>query len=268
MNSHQMAVLRQVGLCPQEDPLWPLLTLHEHLECYASLRGVRRDQIRTLIDGLIKGMNVSEHQHKFAKDLSGGTRRKLTFMLSLIGNPLVALLDEPSTGLDPLSRHRLWDAVHGVFAGSQRACILTTHHMEEADVVCGRLAILVNGKMQCLGSVQHLKRKHGSGYVLELELTPLHADDPGFSPTAENADAVAAVIAGAKCTEHFGTRRVYWTPRGLAERLSDIFSALEQMKQRLIICEYSFSQSTLEQVFLHLARSQTVEIDLPATVPP
>jgi len=74
---------------------------------------------------------------------------QLTYMLSMMGGPRVVLMDEPSTGLDPVSRRFFWDTVLAVFNGStRRCCLLTTHHMEEADVLCGRVAIMINGQIQ------------------------------------------------------------------------------------------------------------------------
>jgi ATP-binding cassette subfamily A (ABC1) protein 5 len=251
--------VHELGFCPQEDALWPLLTLEEHLECYAVLRGVQKDKIKPLIDEMISALKVTESRKKWVANLSGGTKRKLMFMMSMLGSPRVVLLDEPSTGLDPLSRKLFWDMVRSMFSGiSQRCCVLTTHHMEEANVLCSRLAIMVNGKLECIGSTQHLKNVHGTGYILELDLMPSQATGQGYTSEDDkyNVAPVAEVVAGATCIEHFGTHVMYHVPQTSVEHLSTIFVALERWKQQSIIREYGFSQSTLEQVFLQMARLQ------------
>merc|ERR1711971_1163857 len=90
----------------------------------------------------------------------------------MVGGPSVALLDEPSTGIDPISRRKMWDFVAETTAHSQRSVLLTTHSMEEAEALCPRIAIMDKSKLRCLGSVQHLKTVHGDncGYTLFVKL--------------------------------------------------------------------------------------------------
>ncbi|CDQ99292.1 unnamed protein product, partial [Oncorhynchus mykiss] len=96
---------------------------------------------------------------------SGGNKRKLSAAVALIGGPPVIFLDEPSTGMDPVARRLLWDAVTRT-RESGKAIIITSHSMEECEALCTRLAVMVNGQFKCLGSPQHLKSKFGSGYTL------------------------------------------------------------------------------------------------------
>ncbi len=108
------------------------------------------------------------HLEKFknfkTRELSGGMRRRLSVAISLVGNPKIVFLDEPTTGLDPENRRQLWDIL-GASRGT-RAMVLTTHSMEEADVLCNRIGIVTNGILRCIGTQQHLKNLYGGGYHL------------------------------------------------------------------------------------------------------
>uniref|UniRef100_A0A3Q2E3Z0 ATP-binding cassette, sub-family A (ABC1), member 5 n=1 Tax=Cyprinodon variegatus TaxID=28743 RepID=A0A3Q2E3Z0_CYPVA len=156
--------LDHVGYCPQVNPLWPRITLQEHLEIYAAIKGLKGHEV----PGIIKALELKEHLDKPAKSLSAGLKRKLCFALSMIGNPQIVLLDEPSSGMDPKSKQRM-RAMRAAFRNHQRGAILTTHYMEEAEAVCDRVAIMVSGQL-CIGTIQHLKAKFGQGYSLEVKL--------------------------------------------------------------------------------------------------
>ncbi|XP_061611302.1 ATP-binding cassette sub-family A member 5 isoform X2 [Phyllopteryx taeniolatus] len=159
-----------VGYCPQVNPLWPRITLQEHLQIYATVKGLKGPDVPGIIKRVVDALELKEHVHKQAKCLSAGLKRKLCFALSMIGNPQTVLLDEPSSGMDPKSKQRVWRAIRAAFRRSRRGAVLTTHYMEEAEAVCDRVAILVSGRLRCLGSIQHLKGKYGRGYGLELKL--------------------------------------------------------------------------------------------------
>lgn len=101
----------------------------------------------SIVDKYIEGLQIMDHADKQVSCCSGGTKRKLSFALAMIGNPKLVLLDEPSTGMDPRSKRYLWDAIISSFQGSKGA-ILTTHSMEEADALCSRVGIMVKGQLR------------------------------------------------------------------------------------------------------------------------
>ena len=105
---------------------------------------------------------------KYSKDLSGGTKRKLSFLISMIGNAGIVVLDEPSTGMDPGARRFLWTVISANIK-ENRGAILTTHSMEEADALCARVGIVVKGQLKCIGTTQELKSNYGGGYQLEIK---------------------------------------------------------------------------------------------------
>uniref|UniRef100_A0A8C9ZMA7 Cholesterol transporter ABCA5 n=1 Tax=Sander lucioperca TaxID=283035 RepID=A0A8C9ZMA7_SANLU len=162
--------LEHVGYCPQVNPLWPRITLQEHLEIYAAIKGLKGQDVPGIIKRVVNALELKDHLNKQAKTLSAGLKRKLCFALSMIGNPQIVLLDEPSSGMDPKSKQRMWRAIRAAFKNRQRGAVLTTHYMEEAEAVCDRVAIVVSGQLRCIGSIQHLKGKYGRGYSLEVKL--------------------------------------------------------------------------------------------------
>ncbi|XP_013402813.1 ATP-binding cassette sub-family A member 5 isoform X2 [Lingula anatina] len=249
---------RAMGYCPQHDALWDYITPREHLECYAACRGIPDKDIKYIAERYLQALNIEEHANKQARQLSGGTKRKLSFAMCMLGESKAVLLDEPSTGMDPKSKRFLWDVISNRFQGDRRGAILTTHYMEEADALCSRLAIMVNGEVKCLGTTQHLKHTYGSGYVLEVKLKTEDGDTMEVMDEKREAlkDFVINMFPTAEEAESFGERTVYKIPQTGVVSLSKTFSKLEEAKGSLGIEEYSFSQSTLEQVFLSFAKQQ------------
>lgn len=115
-------------------------------------------------------MDLVMYQHVLSKELSGGNKRKLSVAIAMLGNPPVIFLDEPSTGMDPQARRFMWTVVSNIStARKQCSVILTTHSMEEAEALCTKMGIMVNGELKCLGNIQRLKNRFGDGYELEVK---------------------------------------------------------------------------------------------------
>ncbi|XP_056911569.1 ATP-binding cassette sub-family A member 5 isoform X2 [Takifugu flavidus] len=253
---HTDCPLEHVGYCPQVNPLWPRVTLQEHLEIYAAIKGLRGPDVPGIISRVVNALELKDHLNKQAKTLSPGLKRKLCFALSMIGNPQVVLLDEPSSGMDPKSKHRMWRAIRAAFKNQQRGAILTTHYMEEAEAVCDRVAIMVSGQLRCIGTIQHLKGKYGRGYSLEVKL---REELTGLQQTELLHKEILRIFPHASRQESFATLLVYKIPMEDIESLAKSFSELEKAKQTFNFEEYNFSQSTLEQVFMEFAKEQENE---------
>ena len=148
----------------QFDILWPDLTVKEHLLFYARLKGISLSQEQAVVKQAMSEVYLKKFADLKTKELSGGMKRRLSVAISLVGDPQVVFLDEPTTGLDPENRRQLWDILSQ--CKGKRALILTTHSMEEADVLCDRIGIINKGNMKCIGNQTHLKNKFGSGYQL------------------------------------------------------------------------------------------------------
>ncbi|KAL4157382.1 hypothetical protein PRNP1_006405 [Phytophthora ramorum] len=169
--SQQIEVRRQIGYCPQFDALFDLLTVREHLELFGAIKGIPQSSLDRVVMEKIQQLNLGDFEHKLAGSLSGGNKRKLSVAIAMIGNPAIIFLDEPSTGMDPVSRRFMWDVIADISTrGKESTIVLTTHSMEESEALCSRVGIMVGGRLRCLGSVQHLKSRFGDGLVFDVKL--------------------------------------------------------------------------------------------------
>lgn len=146
-----------LGLCPQHDILWSVLTVRDHLELYAELKGVPTALVTTEAQRMAAEVGLTDKLNTQSSQLSGGMQRKLSVGCALIGSSRLVVLDEPSSGLDPVSRTHLWELLRGYRDG--RALVLTTHYMDEADLLADRIAILSAGKLIASGSSMFLKNR-------------------------------------------------------------------------------------------------------------
>ncbi|XP_034496533.1 ATP-binding cassette sub-family A member 8 isoform X3 [Ailuropoda melanoleuca] len=241
-----------LGYCPQENVLWPSLTMKEHLEVFAAIKGLRKADAAVTISRLADALKLQDQLKLPVRALSEGIKRKLCFALSILGNPSVVLLDEPSTGMDPEGQQQMWQAIRATFKDTERGTLLTTHYMAEAEAVCDRVAIMVSGRLRCIGSIQHLKSKFGKNYLLEMKVkTPeqresLHQEILRVFPQAARQERYSSVM-------------VYKLPVEDVWPLAQAFFTLEKVKQSFDLEEYSLSQSTLEQVFLELSKEQELD---------
>ncbi|KAA6409517.1 MAG: ABC transporter A family member 7, partial [Trebouxia sp. A1-2] len=172
IRSDMADIYAMMGVCPQHDLLWETLTGREHLLFYGRLKNLKGLQLQDAVMAALRSVNLLNGGvgNKQVQTYSGGMKRRLSVAISLMGNPAVVYLDEPSTvrntlspGLDPASRRNLWDVVKA--AKRNRGIILTTHSMQEAEVLCDRLGIFVDGQLVCIGNPKELTARYG-GYVV------------------------------------------------------------------------------------------------------
>ncbi|KAJ8247643.1 hypothetical protein GJAV_G00248620 [Gymnothorax javanicus] len=244
-------VHQNMGYCPQFDALNDLLTGREHLEFYAILRGVPEKEVCEVAEWGIRKLGLVKYVDKAAGSYSGGNMRKLSTAMALIGGPPVVFLDEPTTGMDPKARRALWNCILSIIKEG-RSVVLTSHSMEECEALCTRMAIMVNGRFRCLGSVQHLKNRFGDGYTIILRVAGLN---PDLGPVM---GFIETVLPGSILKEKHRNMLQYQLPSSLSS-LARIFSLLANNKDRLHIEDYSVSQTTLDQVFVNFAKDQSDE---------
>ncbi|CAL8311233.1 unnamed protein product [Merluccius merluccius] len=250
-------VHQNMGYCPQFDAIDELLTGREHLHLYARLRGVPEHEVARVSEWAILKLGLSEYAGCSAGTYSGGNRRKLSTAIALIGCPALVLLDEPTTGMDPHSRRFLWNSIMTVIQ-DQRAVVLTSHRqdvlMEECEALCTRLAIMVNGSFQCLGTIQHLKYKFGGGYVVTMKI---RGAGPGSRPDLSPAEAfMEDTFPGCVQRERHHNTLQYQLS---CSSLSKVFQTMLTNKETLHVEDYSVSQTTLDQVFVNFAKQQLKE---------
>ncbi|KAH1183577.1 phospholipid-transporting ATPase ABCA3 [Mauremys mutica] len=242
-------VQQRIGYCPQFDALLDHMTGRETLSLYARLRGIPERYIGSCVENMLRGLLLEPHADKLVRSYSGGNKRKLSAGIALIGGPPVIFMDEPSTGMDPVARRLLWDAVTRT-RECGKSIIITSHSMEECEALCTRLAIMVNGQFKCLGSPQHLKSKFGSGYTL---LAKTRAEEEGDVQVFKAF--VEKMFPGSVLKhEHQGMVHYHLTNKNLS--WAQVFGALERAKEKFHVEDYSVSQISLEQVFMSFTRFQ------------
>ena len=155
-----------MGVCPQHDVLFDLLTPEEHLDIFYEFKGADKTNKKSEIEQLLREIGVADKRSNLAKQLSGGNKRKLSVAIALCGGSKFVLLDEPTSGLDIQARRQLWNMLRA--QKKDRIILLTTHYMDEADILGDRIGIMTQGKMTCLGSSMFLKNRFGVGYCMTI----------------------------------------------------------------------------------------------------
>ncbi|XP_024013509.1 ABC transporter A family member 5 [Eutrema salsugineum] len=237
-----------MGVCPQHDLLWETLSGKEHLLFYGRLKNLKGSDLNQAVEESLKSVNLSRGgvADKPAGKYSGGMKRRLSVAISLIGSPKVVYMDEPSTGLDPASRMSLWTVIKR--AKRHTAIILTTHSMEEAEFLCDRLGIFVDGKLQCIGNPKELKGRYGGSYVFAMTTSSEHEQDvemlvQGFSPNAKKIYHIA------------GTQKFEIPKKEV--RISEVFQAVEKAKSSFRVFAWGLADTTLEDVFIKVSKTAT-----------
>ena len=163
------AVKEIIGVCPQEFGIFPYLTGRENVLLFGSLSGVPKRVLRDRAEELLARMGLDGEADRRVRGYSGGMKRRISVVTALIGDPEIAFLDEPTTGLDPQSRRAVWDFIRSL-KERKRTVVLTTHYMEEAEVLCDRVAIIDNGTLIALGTPEALRAQHGAKDLEEVFL--------------------------------------------------------------------------------------------------
>lgn len=230
----------RIGSCPQQDNLDEDLTVEENLMIYGRYFGLPKALVRARTDELLDFAQLAERRRSRVESLSGGMKRRLTIARSLINDPQILLLDEPTTGLDPQARHILWDRL---FRLKRRGVtlILTTHYMDEAEQLCDRLVVMDHGRIVAEGSPRALIAEHSTREVLEVRLD------------VEDHTEVAGSVEG--IGERFET-----LPDRVFIYADDGEAALERARAAgLDPISALVRRSTLEDVFLHLTGRSLID---------
>ncbi|KAF5277492.1 hypothetical protein FQR65_LT03829 [Abscondita terminalis] len=234
-------IQHMIGYCPQFDALLDDLTCREMIIIFSLIRGLRVKDAKIKANKLAKEFDFTKHLDKQVYALSGGNKRKLSTSISVIGNPDVLYLDEPTTGMDPATKRFLWNKLCKI--RDRGVCIvLTSHSMEECEALCTRIAIMVNGMFVCLGTPQHLKSKFSKGYTLIIKLKR-------GVPTDQVQSYIMQQIPSAKLQEIHQEMLTYYIRPTTGLKWSNLFGIIEKTKTKLNIEDYSIGQSSLEQPF-------------------
>lgn len=251
VRAHVQDVHRLIGYCPQFDALFDNLTAREILKIFCLLRGIPTSIGETHAIHLAKQLGFIKHYDKKVRECSGGTKRKISTAVALLGDYPVIFLDEPTTGMDPASKRLVWRGISSAVGGG-RSVVLTSHSMEECEALCSKLTVMVNGRLCCLGSLQHLKSKFSQGYTIIVKCKSGPNRD---AAVLDVHNYMTTNFVGANLIEtYLGMSTYHVSSAGLP--WWRVFSALELARDSLPLDDYSVAQTTLEQVFLAFTKLQ------------
>ncbi|XP_009288758.1 PREDICTED: retinal-specific ATP-binding cassette transporter [Aptenodytes forsteri] len=289
IQTHMDSIRHRLGMCPQYNILFNHLTVAEHILFYSQLKGRSRDEAEQELETMLEDMGLTHKRNEEAQNLSGGMQRKLSVAIAFVGEAKVVVLDEPTSGVDPYSRRSIWDLLLKYRSG--RTIILSTHHMDEADILGDRVAIISQGKLFCSGSPVFLKNCFGSGFYLTLvrkmkntrlgratslcscgsqcscSCSSCAQRDKEGAPEQELdgdlnelAEVIHHHIPEAKLIESIGQELIYLLPNKHFKQRSyaSLFRELEETLDDLGLSSFGVSDTPLEEVFLKV----TAEADL------
>ncbi|ODM95225.1 ATP-binding cassette sub-family A member 3 [Orchesella cincta] len=254
LEKNRQEFLSNIGYCPQFDGIVGVLSGKQMLHMFGRLRGVPGNVVGVEADKWLKKMGLDQSANVQCRKYSGGMKRRLSVAMAAIGEPVLLFLDEPTSGVDPVSRRQFWVVLSSIRDAGQ-AIILTSHSMDECEALCSRLAIMVNGQLQCLGGIPHLKNKFVQGYSLSIKLKPT------VEPESEQVVSLRKEIEEKfqPCTlkdQHLNN--YLYQLKNTALDWSVLFKTMEEIKTsyQTSIEEYSINETSLEEVFLSFARQQ------------
>uniref|UniRef100_A0A8C8HZH3 P-type phospholipid transporter n=1 Tax=Oncorhynchus tshawytscha TaxID=74940 RepID=A0A8C8HZH3_ONCTS len=296
IRSELSAIRQNLGVCPQHNVLFSMLTVEEHIWFYARLKGLSEEKVKAEMEQIVNDIGLPHKRQCRSNTLSGGMQRKLSVALAFVGGSKVVILDEPTAGVDPYARRGIWDLLLKYRAG--RTIILSTHHMDEADILGDRIAIISHGKLCCVGSSLFLKTQLGTGYYLTLvkrdfDLTlsscrnsssssSVSYSKKGDSVSESSSDAglgsepeseattidvtmisnvIFKHVPAARLVEDLGHELTYVLPYEAAKggAFVELFHEIDDRLSDLGISSYGISDTTLEEIFLKVAEDSGVD---------
>lgn len=247
-------VKKIIGVVPQFDILWEELTAEEHMVILSKIKGVADSEIDRTVDELLEAVNLKDVKKARTCTFSGGMKRRLSVAISCIGDPKIVFMDEPTTGMDPVSRRQVWNLIQEL--KNKRYVILTTHSMEEADVLGDRIAVIVDGEFKCIGTPLYLKNSFGDGYRINVV-----TEQPNVDRVIE---IMSKLVPAAKLLDESGGSIVFCVPISNIIEITPILKLIEKQsgsantkiedpylqELRTLVSDCGLSQTTLEEVFM------------------
>lgn len=238
--------IRKIGLAPQENPVFVLLTCMENLLYFGSLYGVKGEKARKTAQRLLTELELADKKDVKAGLLSGGMKRRLNLACALMHEPKLIILDEPTTGLDPSTRRKMWNVILQVVKENKATVLLTTHYMEEAEALCQKIAFVNAGQVVTEGSPSELKKMAGKEIAKLVSIPGNYAELEPLLRKIKGIDNVTVTDHGIVVESDKVTQKV-----------ADITKIFSKKKEKMI--EFSVSKPSLEDVFLKLTGAQLKE---------
>ncbi|KAJ0397450.1 hypothetical protein P43SY_006549 [Pythium insidiosum] len=246
--THDMDEIREsLGICFQHDVLFADLTVEEHLLLFGQIKGYAKEELRAVVDCQIQEVGLNEKCNVLSSALSGGMKRKLSVAVSLLGDSSLVFLDEPTSGMDPYSRRSTRELLLNNRHG--RVMVLTTHFMDEADILGDRIAIMAEGGLRCCGSSLFLKNKYGAGYNLTL------VKDDRVCNDSDVINFISTYVPNAQVLSNVGSELAFQLPLESSRAFATMFGDLDSRLSDLGLLSYGVSVTTLEEVFIKVAEA-------------
>ncbi|TKY73412.1 ABC transporter A family member 2 [Spatholobus suberectus] len=252
-----------IGVCPQFDILWDALSGQEHLQLFATIKGLSPASIKSITQTSLAEVRLTDAARVRAGSYSGGMKRRLSVAIALIGDPKLVILDEPTTGMDPITRRHVWDIIENAKRG--RAIVLTTHSMEEADILSDRIGIMAKGRLRCIGTSIRLKSRFGTGFIANIsfygnniERSPANGD----AISTKHSEAVKKFFKNhldVVPKEENNNFLTFVIPHDREALLTNFFSELQDREEEFGISDVQLGLTTLEEVFLNIAKQAELE---------
>ena len=235
--SNPAEVRRRVGLAPQQISLYPMFTARENLEFFGRLHGVTPAELHQRVEQLLELVGLAPRGDDLVHTYSGGMQRRLNLACSMIHAPRLLLLDEPTAGVDPQSRENLFEVIKQI-ASAGTTIVYTTHYIEEAERLCDRIAILDDGRIVAVGTLEELIGVIGMGEIIEIRGAAI----------ADGGDSLAAVPGVVKIERDAGVLRLF--VKSAPQALGLIAGVLRESGDQIESVEVH--RVSLERVFMHL----------------
>ncbi|XP_040604164.1 ATP-binding cassette sub-family A member 17 isoform X2 [Mesocricetus auratus] len=245
VSKDMVQIRKNLGWCPQHDILFDNFTVTDHLSFYGQLKGLSHQKCCEEIEELLHLLSLKDKRNCRSRSLSCGMKRKLSLGIALIADSKVLILDEPTSGMDSTSRRAIWDILQQ--QKSDHTILLTTHFMDEADLLGDCIAIVSKGELQCCGSPPFLKQKYGAGYYMTLIKTPL-------CDTTKLSSVVYHHIPNAVLESSIGEEMIFILPKKNIPSFEALFTDLEQRQIELGISTLGASVTTMEEVFIRVCK--------------
>ncbi|KAH1254766.1 ABC transporter A family member 2 [Glycine max] len=256
-------IQKLIGVCPQFDILWDALSGQEHLQLFATIKGLSPSSIKSITQTSLAEVRLTDASKVRAGSYSGGMKRRLSFAIALIGDPKLVILDEPTTGMDPIIRRHVWDIIENAKRG--RAIVLTTHSMEEADILSDRIGIMAKGSLRCIGTSIRLKSRFGAGFIANISFNGNNIEcspASGDAISTEHHEAVKKLFKNhldVVPKEENNNFLTFVIPHDREALLKNFFSELQDREKEFGISDIQLGLTTLEEVFLNIARQAELE---------
>ncbi|KAI8915746.1 hypothetical protein EDD86DRAFT_186239 [Gorgonomyces haynaldii] len=245
----QMHCIRKLmGICPQYDVLFDDMSAREHIQLFCGIKGIPHTQWGHLVQERLSAVRLLAVADEPVRTYSGGMKRRLSVMLATIGDPQITFLDEPTTGMDPINRRHVWKFIEQF--KRNRVVILTTHSMEEAEVLGDRIAIMAHGRLRAIGTPTMLKYKYSVGYRFSI-ITEAYLVN-------RVKELISKRTRGAVLEDDGAGALIYQFPQAVSKEIPGFIKFLDENPLGYFK-SWGMSETSLEQIFLRIVRANQQE---------